>query len=121
MTRILSQMDRFHLARRGSRLPGRRRSTSRRMRRSSGEIAEQAAVLLKNEGNALPLTADDLASLAVIGPTGGQSGGLASWANAPTASNPVSMRRRPWCFRKAFITLVRPSIEPLFPFGHGLS
>jgi len=37
------------------------------------QIAEQGAVLLKNEASALPLTADDLASLVVIGPTGGQT------------------------------------------------
>ncbi len=36
------------------------------------QTAEEAAVLLKNEDNALPLRADDLASLAMIGPTAGQ-------------------------------------------------
>ncbi|MBV8630355.1 MAG: glycoside hydrolase family 3 C-terminal domain-containing protein, partial [Silvibacterium sp.] len=34
--------------------------------------AEEAAVLLKNDDNALPLKAADLASLAMIGPTAGQ-------------------------------------------------
>ena len=36
------------------------------------QTAEDAAVLLKNEGGILPLKADDLASLALIGPTAGQ-------------------------------------------------
>jgi len=36
------------------------------------KTAEDAAVLLKNEGNALPLKASDLASLAMIGPGAGQ-------------------------------------------------
>ncbi len=36
------------------------------------KTAEDAAVLLKNEGGVLPLTKDDLSSLALIGPTAGQ-------------------------------------------------
>lgn len=36
------------------------------------KTAEDAAVLLKNDGGALPLKRDDLASLALIGPTAGQ-------------------------------------------------
>lgn len=36
------------------------------------QTAEQAAVLLKNEGDLLPLKKNDLASLAMIGPTAGQ-------------------------------------------------
>ena len=36
------------------------------------KTAENAAVLLKNEGGVLPLKRDDLASLALIGPTAGQ-------------------------------------------------
>ena len=36
------------------------------------QTAEDAAVLLKNEGNILPLKASDLASLAMIGPGAGQ-------------------------------------------------
>ena len=36
------------------------------------ETAEQAAVLLKNENDVLPLKREDLASLAMIGPTAGQ-------------------------------------------------
>jgi len=37
------------------------------------QTAEDAAVLLKNEGNILPLKASDLASLAMIGPGAGQT------------------------------------------------
>lgn len=36
------------------------------------EIAEQGAVLLKNDGGALPLTTEDLSSLAVVGPNARQ-------------------------------------------------
>ena len=36
------------------------------------QTAEDAAVLLKNDGNILPLKASDLASLAMIGPGAGQ-------------------------------------------------
>ena len=36
------------------------------------QTAEQAAVLLKNEGSVLPLKQEDLQSLAMIGPTAGQ-------------------------------------------------
>ncbi len=36
------------------------------------KTAEDAAVLLKNDGGALPLKKDDLANLALIGPTAGQ-------------------------------------------------
>ena len=35
-------------------------------------IATQSAVLLKNDAGALPLAAEDLASLVLIGPTAGQ-------------------------------------------------
>ena len=37
------------------------------------QTAEDAAVLLKNEGNILPLKPSDLASLAMIGPGAGQT------------------------------------------------
>ena len=71
VSRILLQMDRFQL------LDGKPRARPRSIDVEADakivrEIAEQSAVLLKNEGNALPLTAQDLASLAIIGPTGGQ-------------------------------------------------
>ena len=56
--------------------------------------AEQAATLLKNDGGALPLSRDDLASLALIGPGAGQtmavgglgerSGGLAAYQQIGT-------------------------------------
>lgn len=67
---ILSQMDRFHLL-----------GTKRAVRTDpidvaadaaiARQIAVQGAVLLRNDG-ALPLTASDLQSLALIGPTAGQ-------------------------------------------------
>jgi beta-glucosidase len=71
VSRILFEMDRFHW------LDGKPRARPRSIdveadARVIREIAEQSAVLLTNQGNALPLTAQDLASLAVIGPTGGQ-------------------------------------------------
>jgi beta-glucosidase len=71
VSRILFQMNRFHL------LDGKPAARPRSIDVEADakivrEIAEQSAVLLTNVGNALPLTAGDLASLAVIGPTGGQ-------------------------------------------------
>jgi beta-glucosidase len=71
LTRILMQMDRFH--RLDGKPPARPASIDIQAdARIVREIAEQGAALLKNEGHALPLTAADLASLAVIGPTGAQ-------------------------------------------------
>ena len=71
LRRILAQMDRFHLL--DAQPPARPASIDIEADgKIVREIAEQGAVLLKNEGRALPLTAADLASLAVIGPTGGQ-------------------------------------------------
>jgi beta-glucosidase len=70
LTRILAQMDRFHLL--DTKPPARPAIDIEADAKIVREIAEQGAVLLKNEGRALPLTAADLASLAVIGPTGGQ-------------------------------------------------
>lgn len=71
VTRILRQMDRFHLL--GSKQPAPPAAidvvADGKIVR---EIAEQSAVLLKNDGQTLPLGMDDLRSLAVIGPTGGQ-------------------------------------------------
>jgi beta-glucosidase len=70
LTRILTQMDRFHLLDgEPSARPAIDIEADARIVR---EIAEQGAVLLKNDGQALPLTASDLASLVVVGPTGGQ-------------------------------------------------
>jgi beta-glucosidase len=69
--RILGQMDRFHLL--DAKPPARPGSIDIAAdAKVVREIAEQGAVLLRNEGGALPLTGADLASLAVIGPTGGQ-------------------------------------------------
>ena len=71
LTRILRQMDRFHLL--DGKPPARPASIDIEAdAKIVREIAEQGAALLRNEGPALPLTAADLASLAVIGPTGGQ-------------------------------------------------
>jgi beta-glucosidase len=71
LLRILQQMERFGLL---DRKPPPRPASGavRANARIAQNIAEQGAVLLKNEGNALPLSPDDLASLAVIGPTGEQ-------------------------------------------------
>ena len=71
VTRILGALDRFGM------LDAKRTSAPGRIDIAASAaavrgIAEQAAVLLKNEGGALPLSAADLASLAVIGPTAGQ-------------------------------------------------
>jgi beta-glucosidase len=66
--RILSQMQRFGmLGTRPRPAPISVEADAEVIRR----IASQGAVLLTNRGG-LPLSADDLASLAVIGPTGGQ-------------------------------------------------
>jgi len=69
--RILEQMDRFGLlrAKRSRRATEIDVEADARIARS---VAEQGAVLLKNEGNTLPLSTEDLASLAVIGATAGQ-------------------------------------------------
>jgi beta-glucosidase len=68
VTRILSQMERFGLLRPHKRPSPIDVSADAEVVR---RIAPQGAVLLSNRGG-LPLTADDLDSLAVIGPTGGQ-------------------------------------------------
>jgi len=71
LARILVQMDRFHL------LDGKPpapppalnvEAHAKLVRR----VSTQAAVLLKNDAGALPLSDQDLASLAAIGPTAGQ-------------------------------------------------
>jgi len=70
VTRILTQMQRFGLL---DRQPSRPRSidvaADARIVRA---IAAESAVLLKNEANALPLRAQDLSSVVLIGPTAGQ-------------------------------------------------
>jgi beta-glucosidase len=69
--RILRQMERFHL------LTGKPPAQPAPIDIEADakiiqDIAEQGAVLLKNDGEALPLKEEDLASLAVIGPTAAQ-------------------------------------------------
>ena len=69
--RILLQMDRFGF------LDGKQKHTIAPVDSAADAVVvqktgEDAAVLLKNENNALPLTKDDLHSLAVIGPGAGQ-------------------------------------------------
>jgi beta-glucosidase len=71
VTRILRQMDRFHLL--GRKPPA--RSAAIEIEADAKiirGIAAQSAVLLQNDDNALPLETDDLRSLAVIGPSAGQ-------------------------------------------------
>ncbi len=71
VTRILTQMDRFGmLGRKSARRPGRIGVEADAA--IAREIAEQAAVLLKNDAGLLPLGQQDLSSLAVIGPTAAQ-------------------------------------------------
>jgi beta-glucosidase len=71
--RILVQMDRFGL------LDGAKTKHSVTPIQTAAnapilqKTAEDSGVLLKNEDNALPLVADDLASLAMIGPGAGQT------------------------------------------------
>ncbi len=67
--RILTQMDRFHLL---DRRPSPAKIDVEANARIVEKIAVESAVLLRNEGGALPLSAADLDSLAVIGPTAGQ-------------------------------------------------
>jgi beta-glucosidase len=70
--RILNQMDRFGYLDNGSKhniTPIDHAVNTPILRKT----AEDAAVLLKNVGNALPLTASDLASVAMIGPAAGQT------------------------------------------------
>jgi len=71
LTRILVQMDRFHLLEGKS--PARPRAIDVEAHAKIARIiATQSAVLLKNDAGVLPLTTEDLTSLALIGPTAGQ-------------------------------------------------
>jgi beta-glucosidase len=69
--RILFQMERFGLLD-GKAAPRPTAIDIEADAKIARQIAAQGAVLLKNQGEALPLQAADLASLAVIGPTAGQ-------------------------------------------------
>ena len=71
VTRILEQLDRFGYLGRKAVAPERAIDVEVDAR-AAREIAERGAVLLKNEGSALPLGAGDLDRLLVIGPTAGQ-------------------------------------------------
>lgn len=69
--RILEQMDRFGLLGQTAAVRPRRIDVGAGAAAARG-IAEESAVLLKNESGALPLTAADLNSVVLIGPTAGQ-------------------------------------------------
>ncbi|MEO8592383.1 MAG: glycoside hydrolase family 3 C-terminal domain-containing protein [Candidatus Solibacter sp.] len=71
VTRILQALDRFGYLDRKT--PSRAAPVEvEGHARVVRQMAERGAVLLKNERGILPLTADDLSSLTVIGPTAGQ-------------------------------------------------
>jgi beta-glucosidase len=71
LARILAQMDRFHLL--DGKPPARPLAINVEAHaKLARRIATEGAVLLKNDAGALPLNAEDLASLALIGPTAGQ-------------------------------------------------
>jgi len=69
--RILEQLDRFSLLGRRSAADPRRIDVAAAAK-IARRIAEESAVLLKNESGTLPLTAADLDSVVLIGPTAGQ-------------------------------------------------
>jgi len=70
LARILLQLDRFHLL--DAKPAGAGTIDVEADARAVRDIATQAAVLLKNDGNALPLAPADIESLALIGPTAAQ-------------------------------------------------
>jgi beta-glucosidase len=71
VSRILYQMDRFHLLGPNS-APRPSMIDVAADAKIVQSIAEEAAVLLKNDGGILPLNGSDLDSLVLIGPTAGQ-------------------------------------------------
>lgn len=73
VTRILTQMERFGMLRtRPARVIPARVIDVEADAAILRRIAEQGAVLLRNQKGALPLNAADLEALTVVGPTGGQ-------------------------------------------------
>ena len=71
LARVLGQMERFHLLDRA----GARKSKPIDVAEDAAtarRIAAEGAVLLQNVGNALPLTPEELKSVAIVGPTAGQ-------------------------------------------------
>jgi len=96
--RILYEYDRFGL------LSGHSKHTVTPERTTTDErvvlrTAEHAAVLLKNESGALPLSSQDLSSLALIGPGAGQtiatnSGGEAAGGLLSQQTSPLTELRR---------------------------
>src|ERR1035441_2213215 len=104
LARILRQLDRFHLL--DPKPPARPASIDVEAdAKIVRDIAGQSAVLLKNEGGALPIAAADLASLAVIGPTGGQLaagflGERAAGFAAPLGGRPAAPRSPGRGFRR---------------------
>lgn len=94
---ILFEMERFHL------LGGQHSAPSGEIdieadAKSAQEIAEESAVLLKNQGDILPLKNLDLRSLVLIGPTAGQlavgSGGERGYGFEEHFVSPLEALRR---------------------------
>jgi len=67
VSRIVTQLQRFGLV--GANPPARPARDTAGAGRVAQQVAEQGAVLLRNQGEALPLTGDAAKSIAVIGPT----------------------------------------------------
>lgn len=89
--RILGQLDRFGLLE-GRNLPEEGVANIERHQRLARQIAEEGGVLLKNEGDELPLALDNIDSIAVIGPEAKRAhagGGGSSDVSPPYTVSPV--------------------------------